>query len=185
MRSSPPARKLLSWALPIAGFAASSLGRTGLTYAASALLHMVVLGGLACLLPSGDSDPSFSMGRGDGGLGSEYAPIGSAGGAPLTAVFHFELPPITAVAEAAAPIEAEVPPEPVFATSTEPDDATGAEEARAPTPVAMALPVRREPDGPDVAAPVVKLEGNTPLPETIAAQIERVPDTTEVQREPD
>src|SRR5262245_35960414 len=150
----------LQWAKSLGHALSPEVIRDACFYGGSALLHVVVLGGLAYWAPSGDSGPSFSMGRGDGGLGSEYAPIGSAGGAPLTAVFHFELPPATAVESAVAPVEAEVPSKPVAANSTAPEEVT------APTPIAMALSVRREPEAPDVKAPAATLETDIPPSET-------------------
>src|SRR5687767_11370380 len=106
MRWLTSARTIRAWALPVTHPAAA--------YAASAVLHVVVLGGLAYYVP-GDSDPAYSVGRGDGGLGSRVTPFGSAGGAPLTTVFHFELPPAPSVLIVPSLAEADVSDEPVVA----------------------------------------------------------------------
>src|SRR5262245_30682590 len=62
-----------------------------LCYAASMLLHAVVLGGLVAWCPWGNSDVGFSVGEGNGGMGDQPSPIGSAGGSPTTEVIRFEL----------------------------------------------------------------------------------------------
>src|SRR5262245_5717036 len=47
-------------------------------------------------MPNDFADATFSIGRGDGGVGTVYAPLGSVGGARTTPVFYVELPTITA-----------------------------------------------------------------------------------------
>src|SRR5688500_6846566 len=96
------AKTIRTWALPLAGVATSAFAHPAAAYAASAVLHMVVLGGIVYCLP-GDSGPAFWMGSGNGGMGSQMTPLGSAGGAPLTTVFHFELPPAPPVKQMPAP----------------------------------------------------------------------------------
>src|SRR5262245_34729380 len=77
-----------------------------LAYAASTLLHAVVLGSLVAWCPWGNSEVGFSVEEGNGGMGDQPSPIGSAGGSATTEVIRFELlRPIAARGEtvAAAP----------------------------------------------------------------------------------
>src|SRR5262245_1572105 len=135
-------KTLRACALPILGLITAVSAHPAAAYAASAVLHMVVLGSLAYWLP-GDSDPTFWMGSGNGGIGDQASPVGSAGGAPLTTVFHFELPASPPLAGAPPPAESELLAEPLFVASGPPDHTQFA-------PMAIETVVQRNRSGPAV-----------------------------------
>ena len=168
-------KTIRDWALPVAGEATSALAHPAAAYAASAVLHVVVLGGLAYYV-AGDSDPAYSVGRGDGGLGSRVTPFGSAGGAPLTTVFHFELPPAPPVLQASSPAEAETSEDPVVAAAQPPQAAPLA-------PTQIDAIARRDPEGPTIEVDPAKLENRDPTPVTVAAQIEKAEEANDEKPE--
>jgi TonB family protein len=81
-------QRLARWAA-MAACACAGSGATA--YAASALAHVVVLGGALMLSPWGNSGVGFSVAQGNGGTGEHASPLGSAGGSEATDVIRFEL----------------------------------------------------------------------------------------------
>lgn len=83
--------------------------RLTLVYLLSTILHVGVLGGVWCLMPSGDFEgAAYPLAAGSGGAGAESLPPGVAGGSPAEAgTIRFVLPRRAIAAE---PRWDEVPP---------------------------------------------------------------------------
>jgi TonB family protein len=123
--------------------AACALAESGATaYAASALVHVVVLGGALIIAPWANSGVGFSVAQGNGGTGQHASPIGSAGGSEATDVIRFELLKPRPVVSGQLPVE--VTPaasEPALVTDSRPV----ASEAE-PVLTARVLPLNALPD---------------------------------------
>lgn len=147
MPDSPPHRDSRRPVARSIGAVALIFTRPAISYASSSLLHMLLLGGLA-IFASGDSAPSFSMRRGDGGMGDKHAPLGSIGGAELTAVFEVSLPAASAVEALAAirgiePLSRESVPETVTAQTPPPSPTSLVLMHERPEPVRDAVEMAR------------------------------------------
>jgi protein TonB len=145
------------------------------SYAISVLAHVVVLGGLAVWSPS-DEAPGFSAARGDGGFGSEYAPLGSAGGAPTTSVFHVEFPPVVASEESA----------PAQAITFAPDVQAVEPVPEAKATIAVSRPAQPSPpEAPPVETlQIASVEITAPDPEATPLEIQRPLATSEPRSQP-